>query len=192
MIKPVFRCFGTKKGQELYADYHDREWGVPVHDERILFEMLVLEGAQAGLSWETVLKKRDGYRAAFYNFDVAKVAKMPDRELEAHRENKDIIRNRLKIYATRQNAQVFINIQKEFSTFDRYIWQFVHDKPVQNAYSCYKDIPVKTPISKQISKDLRKRGMSFVGPTIIYAYMQAIGMVNDHLISCFRHEQLKS
>lgn len=179
------RCFGGGPGKEFYAEYHDHEWGVPVHDDRRLFEMLILEGAQAGLSWETVLKRRAGYRKAFHNFDPAKVAAMSDEELEALRQNPEIIRNRLKIYGTRQNAQVFLKIQKEFGSFDRYIWDFVNRKPLINHWKRLKDIPPTTTESDALSKDLKKRGMTFVGSTIIYAYMQAVGLVNDHISTCW-------
>ncbi len=181
------RCFGGEPGKQLYADYHDHEWGVPVHDDRHLFEMLVLEGAQAGLSWETVLKKRQGYRRAFYLFDPVKVAAMSDKELERLHENPEIIRNRLKIRAARKNAQVFLNIQEEFGSFDRYLWRFVNGNPIVNRWKSFKDIPVTTPESDALSKDLKKRGMSFVGSTIMYAYMQAVGLVNDHVKGCWRH-----
>jgi len=181
------RCFGNKPGQDLYADYHDNEWGIPCYDDTKLFEMLILEGAQAGLSWETVLKKRQGYRKAFYNFDVQKVAKMSDTQLEALRNNPDIIRNKLKIYSTRKNAIVFIQIQQEFGSFSKYLWGYVNNKPIINSWAEFKDVPVTTPISDAISKDLKKRGMSFVGSTIIYAYIQAVGLVNDHLTSCWKH-----
>jgi DNA-3-methyladenine glycosylase I len=180
------RCFGNGKGKEFYAHYHDHEWGVPVHDDRLLFEMLILEGAQAGLSWETVLKRRDGYKAAFHNFDPQKVAQMTDEELENLRQDERIIRNRLKIYATRQNAIVFLQIQKQFGSFDRYLWQFVNGKPIVNRVSSLKELPTSTEISNAISKDLSKRGMTFVGSTIIYAYMQAVGLVNDHLQGCWK------
>jgi DNA-3-methyladenine glycosylase I len=178
------RCFGGGLGKELYAEYHDHEWGIPAHDDRHLFEMLILEGSQAGLNWETILKKRKGYRKAFHNFDPHKVASMSDVELESLRQNPEIIRNRLKIYAARQNAQVFLKIQKEFGSFDRYIWGFVKGKPIKNHWKKLKDIPATTPISDALSKDLKKRGMTFVGSTIIYALMQAIGMVNDHITEC--------
>ena len=181
------RCFGGEPGKEFYAEYHDHEWGVPSHDDRHLFEMLVLEGAQAGLSWETVLKKRDGYRKAFHHFDPVKVAAMSDVELEALRENPEIIRNRLKIYAARQNAQVFLRIQKEFGSFDLYVWQFVNGKPLMNQCKRFEDVPSGTPVSDALSKDLKKRGMTFVGSTIIYAFMQAVGLVNDHLTTCWRY-----
>jgi len=181
------RCFGDKVGQEFYADYHDNEWGIPAHDDRHLFEMLILEGAQAGLSWETILKRRQGYRDAFHNFEAQKVACMSDSELEALRHNEAIIRNRLKIYAARTNAIVFLKIQQEFGSFDRYVWGFMHDgKPIINHWQSLKEAPVTTPESDALSKDLKKRGMTFVGSTIMYAFMQAIGMVNDHIVDCWR------
>ena len=179
------RCFGGKPGQEFYAAYHDREWGVPVHDDRRLFEMLILEGAQAGLSWETVLKKRDGYRKAFYNFDVQRVARMTDAQLARLRDNPGIIRNRLKIEAARRNARVFLEIQKEFDSFSDYLWRFVGGQPIDKRRQRPQEIPVTTPESDALAKDLKKRGMTFVGSTIIYAYMQAVGLVNDHLESCW-------
>ncbi len=182
------RCFGSKPGQEFYADYHDNEWAVPVHDDQRLFEMLILEGAQAGLSWETILKRREGYRKAFHNFDPSLVALMTDQQLEALRENPGIIRNRLKIYAARTNAQVFLTIQKEFGSFDRYVWGFVPQKQVQFYGLTFKDIPVTTFESDAVSKDLKKRGMTFVGSTIMYAFMQAVGMVDDHLVGCWKRE----
>jgi len=182
------RCFGGGLGKEFYADYHDKEWGIPVHDDQHLFEMLILEGAQAGLSWETVLKRRENYRKAFHDFDPIKVASMSEQEMEALCQNPGIIRNRLKIYGARQNAQVFLKIQKEFGSFDRYIWKFVNDKPIKNQWKQFKDIPATTVESIALSKDLKKRGMTFVGPTIIYAYMQAVGLVNDHLMECWRYE----
>lgn len=179
------RCFGNKPGQEFYASYHDKEWGIPSHHDQHLFEMLILEGAQAGLSWETILKKREGYRRAFHQFDPIKVSKMKDQALEKLRESPEIVRNRLKIYATRQNAKVFLEIQKEFGSFDRYLWAFVQGKPIKNNWKSFSEVPTKTPESDALSKDLKKRGMSFVGSTIMYAYMQAIGMVNDHLLDCW-------
>lgn len=177
------RCFGD--GNELYSQYHDTQWGVPVHDDRLLFEMLILEGAQAGLSWETILKRRQGYKDAFYNFDVNKVAKLTDTQLEKLRENPNIIRNKLKIYSTRKNAQVFLDIQKEYKSFDKYLWEFVNFTPIVKHRNTLKELPTSTKISDAISKDLKKRGMSFVGSTIIYAYMQAVGIVNDHLKDCW-------
>lgn len=186
MLEDKKRCFGTAPGKEFYADYHDNEWGVPVYDDRHLFEMLILEGAQAGLSWETILKRREEYRKAFHHFDPAKVAQTPDDELDALLENEGIIRNRLKIYAARRNASVFLQIQKEFGSFSNYVWNFVDRKPIVTRRKSLKDIPASTPISDALSKDLKKRGMSFVGSTIIYAFMQAVGLVDDHLADCWR------
>jgi DNA-3-methyladenine glycosylase I len=183
------RCHWAGKGKDFYDQYHDAEWGVPVHDERRHFEFLLLEGAQAGLSWETILKKRDAYRRAFHGFDPAKVAKMTDAQLEKLLNSESgIVRNRLKVYAARRNAQAFLAIQKEFGTFDKYIWSFVGGKPIVNHWEKPKQVPVTTTESDALSKDLKKRGMTFVGSTIIYAHMQAIGMVNDHLVGCFRHK----
>lgn len=179
------RCFGGAPGKEFYAKYHDEEWGIPAHDDKHLFEMLILEGAQAGLSWETILKRREGYRKAFHQFDPVKVAAMSDDKLEALLENPGIIRNRLKVFGARQNAQVFLKIQKEFGSFDKYLWKFVNNKPIVQRKQHLKQIPCQTPESDALSKDLKKRGMTFVGSTIIYAYMQAIGMVDDHLADCF-------
>ncbi|WP_415898754.1 DNA-3-methyladenine glycosylase I [Neptuniibacter sp. QD48_11] len=179
------RCFGNKPGQEFYADYHDNEWGIPEYDDQKLFEMLMLEGAQAGLSWETVLRKREGYRKAFYNFDVEKVMNMTDAELEALRENPEIIRNKLKIYSARKNALAFRAIQKEFGSFSSYLWAYVDNKQIVNHWQKFEEVPVTTEISDALSKDLKKRGMSFVGSTIIYAYMQAVGLVDDHLAECW-------
>lgn len=181
------RCFGSRPGQRLYADYHDNEWGVAQHDDRRLFEMLILEGAQAGLSWETVLNKREGYRRAFFDFDPAAVAAMSDARLDSLRDDATIIRNRLKIHAARRNARVFLGIQAEFDSFDRYVWRFVDGEPVVNHWVTREQVPVTTPQSDALSRDLKKRGMSFVGSTIMYAYMQAVGMVNDHLTTCWRY-----
>lgn len=182
------RCFGNKPGQTVYAQYHDHEWGVPVHDDRHLFEMLILEGAQAGLSWETILKRREAYRAAFYQFDPVKVSVMADSELETLMHNEGIIRNRLKIFSTRQNAQAFLKIQQEFGSFDAYLWHFVDHQPLQHHCETLKDLPVVTPESDALSKDLKKRGMKFVGSTIMYAFMQAVGMANDHLKGCWKYQ----
>lgn len=181
------RCFGGAPGKELYAYYHDEEWGIPSHNDEHLFEMLILEGAQAGLNWETILKKREGYRKAFHNFNPALVAAMTDEALEALRHNPEIVRNRLKIYATRKNARVFLSIQEEYGSFAAYIWGFVKGQPILNHWEQLKDAPTKTPESDALSKDLKKRGMTFVGSTIMYAYMQAVGMVNDHLVGCWRY-----
>ena len=170
------RCFGT--GDPLYESYHDREWGVPVHDDRTLFEMLTLEGAQAGLSWITILRRREGYRRAFHQFNPQKVAAMTDEELDGLCQNQEIIRNRRKIYSTRQNAQVFLQIQNEFGSFDRYLWSFVGGKPkVEEGKTTSFE-------SDELSRDLKKRGMSFVGSTIIYAFMLAVGLVNGHRPEC--------
>ena len=171
--------------------YHDKEWGVPELNDRKLFEFLVLEGAQAGLSWSTILNRRDGYRKAFSNFDVKKVAKYDSRKKAKLMENEGIIRNKLKIESAVNNAKAFIKIQKEFGTFSKYIWQFVNNKTINNRFRSWKEIPASTKISETISKDLKKRGFSFVGPTIIYAHMQATGMVNDHEISCFRYKEVQ-
>ncbi|MEE4136227.1 MAG: DNA-3-methyladenine glycosylase I [Desulforhopalus sp.] len=174
----------------LTVAYHDEEWGVPVHDDQKHFEMLILEGAQAGLSWETVLRKRAAYRLAFKGFDPEKVARMTDDELEAQLTNPGIIRNRLKVFSARKNALAFIHIQQEFGSFDRYIWQAVGGSPLDGKRQSMLKVPATSPESEALSRDLKKRGMSFVGPTIIYAYMQAVGLVNDHLLSCFRHGEI--
>jgi DNA-3-methyladenine glycosylase I len=183
------RCAWVPADKPDYIEYHDKEWGVPVHDDRHLFEMLILEGAQAGLSWYTILRRRDGYRAAFHNFDPAKVARMTDAQLERLLEKGDIIRNRLKVFSARKNARVFLDIQKEFGSFDKYVWEFVGGKPIRHRPKTSKDIPVRTEQSDALAKDLKKRGMSFVGTTIIYAYMQAVGLVDDHLTTCFRSKK---
>lgn len=181
------RCFG--EGKDFYAEYHDKEWGIPVHDDRHLFEMLILEGAQAGLSWETVLKRREAYRELFHKFDPKKVAKMSDQDLEEILQNPKIIRNRLKVYAARTNAKVFLEIQNEHGSFDNYLWAFVDGKPIKNKRNSLKEIPPKTKESDALSKDLKKRGMTFVGSTIIYAFMQAVGLVNDHVVDCWRYQK---
>ncbi len=179
------RCFGGVAGKELMTEYHDKEWGVSSHDDQHLLEMLILEGAQAGLSWETVLKKREGYRKAFHHFNPARVAAMKDEELEGLLHNPDIIRNRLKIYAARQNARVFLQIQHECGSFDTYAWAFVNGKPIVNHRAKLYNLPSHTAESDALSHDLKKRGMKFVGTTIVYAFMQAVGMVNDHLRDCW-------
>lgn len=173
----------------LYCDYHDKEWGVPSHDDRHLFEMLTLEGAQAGLSWITILRKRENYRKVFDNFDVQKVSKYNARKVESLMKDVGIVRNRLKIVATIQNAKMFMEVQKEFGSFDKYLWQFVKGKPMVNNWKTLKDFPPKTELSNTISKDLLKRRFKFVGSTIIYAYMQAVGLVNDHTVDCFRKKK---
>ena len=180
------RCPWVGQNKPHYEHYHDTQWGVPVHDDQLHFEMLILEGAQAGLSWETILKRRDGYRAAFCSFDPLQVAAMSDEDLEACLLNPGIIRNRLKVFSTRNNARIFLEIQKEYGTFDAYVWAFVHGKTIVNRPKGMADIPIKSPQSDALAKDLKKRGMSFVGSTIMYAYMQAIGMVDDHVEGCFR------
>ncbi len=172
---------------EIYQKYHDEEWGIPLHDDQKLFELLILEGAQAGLSWLTVLKKRDNYRQAFDNFDAKKIAKYDQKKINELLNNEGIIRNRLKIHSTIQNAKAFLQIQKEFGSFDQYIWAFVDHKTIKNKFKTLKDYPAKTPLSDQIAKDLKKRGMNFVGSTIIYAFMQAAGLVNDHTTDCDFH-----
>jgi DNA-3-methyladenine glycosylase I len=168
----------------LYVAYHDNEWGRPVHDDRHLFEMLILEGAQAGLAWITVLRKRDNYREAFDNFDASKIVKYDSRRIAKLMNNEGIVRNRLKIDATIKNAKVFLDIQKEFGSFNDYLWAYVDNKPIVNKWESFKQLPAKTELSDRIAKDLKKKGMNFVGSTIIYAYMQAIGMVNDHTLDC--------
>ena len=174
---------------ELGIVYHDRQWGVPLHDDRILFEMLILEGAQAGLSWETILKKRESYRAAFDAFDAEKIARYGQRKIAQLLANPGIIRNRLKIAAAVQNAKEFLRIREEQS-FDSYLWKFVDGRPRQNAWPSMKRVPAHTPQSDALSKDLRRRGFKFVGTTICYAFMQAVGMVNDHLVDCFRYAEM--
>lgn len=170
--------------------YHDREWGVPVHDDRLLFEFLILEGAQAGLSWSTILNKRDHYRKAFDGFDPSRVARFGEAKIRTLLENPGIVRNRLKVSAAIGNAQAFLKVQQECGSFDRYLWQFVDGRPVRNAWSEMSQVPARTPASDALSKDLARRGFRFVGSTICYAFMQAVGMVNDHLTGCFRYAQL--
>lgn len=182
------RCDWAKS--ELMQRYHDSEWGVPVHDDRRLFEFLILEGAQAGLSWETVLKKRENYRAAFDQFDAQTIARYGPKKVRQLLADPGIIRNRLKVQSTILNAQAVLNIQKEFGSFDAYLWRFVNGKPIQNRWKTLKDIPPRTAESDALSKDLLKRGCKFAGSTICYALMQATGMVNDHLAACFRHKPL--
>jgi len=174
----------------LYVSYHDQEWGVPVHDDRKLFEFLILEGAQAGLSWITILRKRENYRLAFDHFDPEKISRYDQAKVEGLLQNPGIIRNKLKIRAAIQNAQAFLSVQEEFGSFDQYIWGFVDHKPIINTWTEMQQLPAFTPLSEKISKDLKKRGFNFVGPTIIYAHMQATGIVNDHIVSCFRYHQV--
>ena len=183
------RCWGLTEADTLMAHYHDTEWGVPIHDDRHLFEKIVLDGAQAGLSWRTILNKRENYRQAFDNFDVQKVARYTPNKIEKLMQNEGIVRNRLKINSAVKNAKAFIEIQNEFGSFDAYIWGFVNGTPIKYARTCMADIPATTDLSDTISKELKRRGMSFVGSTIIYAVMQSMGMVNDHLTSCFRYDE---
>jgi DNA-3-methyladenine glycosylase I len=180
------RC--TWARDDLSIAYHDDEWGVPLHDDRGLFEFLILEGAQAGLSWATILKKRPAYRAAFDRFDPRKVARYDEARRAKLLENEGIVRNRLKVHAAVRNAKAFLEVQKEFGTFDSYVWQFVGGRPLQNRWKRLEDLPARTEQSDAMSKDLQKRGFTFVGSTICYAFMQATGMVNDHLVNCFRYK----
>jgi DNA-3-methyladenine glycosylase I len=175
----------------LYIEYHDNEWGVPVHDDRKIFEMLVLEGAQAGLNWLTVLRKRENYRKAFDNFDPRKVAQYDSKKLQELLANEGIIRNNLKIHSAIQNARAFLEVQKEFGSFDAYIWQFVGGRPIRNSWKSLSELPAQTAESEAMSKDLKRRGFGFVGPTICYAHMQATGMVNDHVVTCFRYIEVE-
>jgi DNA-3-methyladenine glycosylase I len=177
---------------ELYIEYHDLEWGVPVHDERSLFEFLILEGAQAGLSWSTILNKRQAYIQAFDNFEPAKVASYDDAKVQALLANPGIVRNRLKIQAAIQNARSFLGVQDQYGSFDTYIWQFVDGKPIQNRWKSLQEIPATTKESDAMSKELKKRGFTFVGSTICYAFMQAVGMVNDHTVNCFRWQEVQT
>lgn len=185
--KPRCQWCGT---DPLYVRYHDEEWGVPVHDDRKHFEFLILEGAQAGLSWITILRKRENYRKAFANFDAERVARYSKREFARLLKNPGIVRNRLKIAAAAKNARAFLAVQEEFGSFDKYVWRFVGGRPIVNRWKRMKQLPARTAESDALSQDLKKRGFSFVGPTIIYAHMQAVGMVNDHTIDCFRYKPL--
>lgn len=178
------RCGWVKMTNPLYIAYHDQEWGKPLHDERALFELFCLEGYQAGLSWETILNKRRAFKAAFYNYDIDRVAKMSDQELDSLLNNTEIIRHKAKLYATRANAQAFQAIQKEFGSFDHYIWAFVDFTPHVNQVDSYKDVPAQTELSQGIAKDLKKRGCKFVGPTTVYSFLEAAGLINDHENSC--------
>jgi DNA-3-methyladenine glycosylase I len=188
-ILPKNRCEWAGS-DPLYVEYHDKEWGVPVHDDRKLFEFLILEGAQAGLSWLTVLKKRGHYRKAFFNFDAVKVSKLAKADVKKLLSNEGIIRNRLKVESTISNAKAFLEVRKEFGSFDRYLWQFVGHKPLRNRIRSMNDLKARTEQSDAMSLDLKKRGFRFVGSTICYALMQAVGMVNDHKIDCFRYREL--
>ena len=189
MAKPVKRCPWARVGNDLCQAYHDQEWGVPVHDDQKQFEFLTLESAQAGLSWATILNKRDGYRKAFAGFDPQKVARFTLKRIERLMTNRAIVRNRLKINAAVTNAQAFLKVQEEFDGFDVYIWQFVDGDPIQNRWLKHADVPATSVESEKLSKDLKQRGFKFVGSRIVYAHMQAAGLVNDHLASCFRHPQ---
>lgn len=186
--RQLVRCGWAKN--ELAIAYHDREWGVPQHDDRVLFEFLVLEGAQAGLSWDTILRKRENYRAAFDKFDPKKISRYDKRKLDSLMANEGIVRNQLKILSVVKNARAFLDVQKEFGSFDRYVWQFVGGKPKVNARRKPGDVPARTAEADAMSKDLQKRGFTFVGSTICYAFMQAVGMVNDHLGDCFRYREV--
>ncbi|MBL7874382.1 MAG: DNA-3-methyladenine glycosylase I [Cyclobacteriaceae bacterium] len=185
----LFRCPWCTKFEQ-YIQYHDKEWGVPVHEDKIHFEFLILEGAQAGLSWSTILKKREGYRNNFADFNPEKVARFSEKKLEKILLDPAIIRNRLKVYAAVNNAKHFLEVQKEFGSFDKYIWQFVNNEPIVNRWKTMKQVPATTKESDALSKDLISRGFKFVGSTVMYAHMQACGLVNDHLIDCFRYEPL--
>lgn len=187
--KSILRC--TWAAKEINIPYHDREWGVPVHDDQKLFEFLILEGAQAGLSWDTILQKRPRYREVFAGFDPQKVARFDAKRVRALLADPGIVRNRLKIAAAIGNARAFLKVQEEFGSFDAYLWRFVDGRPVQNAWKSHNQLPAKTKQSDAMSKDLIQRGFRFVGSTICYAHMQAVGMVNDHLVSCFRHREVR-
>ena len=181
------RCDWVDLNNQLYIDYHDNEWGAEQHNDTKLFELLILEGAQAGLSWSTILKKRQNYIKAFDNFNVQKIAEYDQKKIDELLQDSGIIRNKLKISSTIKNAKVFIQIQKEFKSFDKYLWNFVDGKPIKNSFTTLKDFPTSTDLSDKISKDLKKRGMNFVGSTIIYAYLQAVGVVTDHQLKCFKY-----
>ncbi len=187
MTKKITRCKWAEGVSLAYIEYHDKEWGVPVYDDRVQFEFLLLEGAQAGLSWSTILNKREGYRKAFVDFDVEKVARFTKKRVEKLLGDPGIVRNRLKVQSAVTNAQAFIRVQEEFGSFSKYIWGFVDGEPVQNRFRKDSDIPATSPESDALSKDLKKRGFRFVGSTIVYAHMQATGLVNDHVVDCFRH-----
>ena len=191
MTKPRARCSWAEDSGDLYAAYHDEDWGVPVHDDRLLFEMLTLEGAQAGLSWLTILKKRENYRKVFDGFDVKKVVRYTPKKVERLLQDPGIVRNRLKVESTVSNAKAFLKVQEEFGSFDAYIWGYVDGKPIQNRFREMADIPASTPLSDTISKDLKKRDFRFVGSTIVYALMQSVGMVNDHITGCFRYREVE-
>ncbi len=186
----VKRCAWALSSQQ-YLEYHDKEWGVPVHDDRKLFEMLILEGVQAGLSWSLILKKRDGYLQAFDGFDAHKIAQYDDRKVQELLANPEIVRNRLKIRAAIQNARAFLELQSQYGSFDAFLWRFVGGQPIQNAWQTLQEIPASTRESDAVSKELKRQGFTFVGTTICYAFMQAVGMVNDHTVECFRWQELQ-
>jgi len=186
------RCEWVEGTFQQYVDYHDREWGVPVHNDRIHFEFLILESAQAGLSWSTILKKRESYREAFADFNPEKVARFDDSDVERLMQNEGIVRYDKKIRSAIRNAKSFLEVQKEFGSFDKYIWDFVDQKPIINAPKALNEVPAKTELSDRIAKDLKRRGFSFLGSTTVYAYLQACGLVNDHTTDCFRYQELKS
>lgn len=189
-MKPPRRCDWCLQGNEAYIQYHDLEWGVPVHDDRVQFEFLILEGAQAGLSWSTILNKRAGYRKNFADFDPEKVARFTPKRLEKILLDPGIVRNRLKVQAAVTNARAFLKVQEEFGSFDAYIWRFVDGSPIINGWKSMREVPATSPESDALSKDLKQRGFRFVGSTIVYAHMQATGMVNDHTVDCFRYREL--
>jgi DNA-3-methyladenine glycosylase I len=189
--KVVIRCRWASGSDEFSCRYHDEEWGVPVHNDRTLFEFLILEGAQAGLSWSTILKKRENYRAAFDNFDAARIARYDKRKIDRLLLDSGIVRNKLKIASAVGNAKAFLRVQKEFGSFERYLWQFIGGKPKINSWKASQKLPASTAESDAMSKDLKRRGFKFVGSTICYAFMQAVGMVNDHAVTCFRYKQLR-
>ena len=188
MARPVNRCAWAEGVNEAYIDYHDAEWGVPVTNDRVQFEFLILEGAQAGLSWSTILNKRDGYCKAFADFDPAKVARFTPGRVDKLLQDPGIVRNRLKVQSAITNAQAFLSVQEEFGSFSEYVWSFVDGKPIQNRFRTDSDVPATSPESDALSKDLKRRGFKFVGSTIVYAHMQATGLVNDHVVSCFRYK----
>ncbi len=190
-MKSMIRC-PWPSDDSLMIKYHDKEWGVPLHNERKLFEFLILEGFQAGLSWRTILHKRENFRKAFDNFDYNKVTKYDKRKINSLLKDAGIVRNKLKIEAAITNAKAFLQVRKEYGTFDKYIWGFVNGEPIENKFKSLKELPAKTELSDKISEDLKKRGFKFVGSTIVYAHMQATGMVNDHLVSCHRYSDVKS
>ncbi len=191
MKKAKTRCAWAKESNQLYVDYHDKEWSVPVYDDTKLFEFMVLESAQAGLSWETILNKREGYRKAFKGFNVKKVSKMSARDVKRCMHDASIVRNRLKIEATVNNAKCFLEVRKEFGSFSNYMWHWVNGKPIQNKWKSLKELPATTELATRIAKDLKNRGFKFLGPTVWYAHMQAVGMVNDHTTNCFRYKEVK-